>query len=245
MQRWFHISKDPNSVEVMSWRRQHLLASRLGRLVDDRVEYLASLAGGKDVLDIGIVEHTREAVMKPTWLHGRLSKVAKSCLGVDVLEEEVSFVQSLGFKAVCADVTQFDFGRKFEFICCGEVLEHLDAPGQFLASIARLLEPNGRLAVTVPNPWYLNVLIKTIRNGSPYVDSSDHVAWFDPCTMCELGERCGLKLDRFCGVAVRPGNTWATRFGIGLKALWVTLGVRPEIFAKAMIYEFVAADNET
>ncbi len=241
MQRWFDISKDPNCKEVMLWRKQQLVNARTGKLIADRVAYLASLARGKDVLDIGVVEHTRAAIDNPKWLHRHLVESAKSCLGVDILADEVEHLKTLGFNVVCADITTADLGRDFDLVVCGEVMEHLDQPGPFFAAAARLLRSGGRLAITVPNPWYINVVLKSLRNGAPYVDSSDHVSWFDPGAMCEIGQRAGLSLDRYAGVAVQADRNWRTRVFFGLRSAWVMAGVRPEAFAKAIVYEFVAS----
>jgi 2-polyprenyl-3-methyl-5-hydroxy-6-metoxy-1,4-benzoquinol methylase len=242
MRRWYDISNDPISPEVMQNRRENLLKARLGSLFPNRINYFCDLAKGKDVLDVGVVEHTRSAVLSSDWLHKNLSQVAKTCLGVDILEDEVEYLRSLGFNIICADITKAELGQTFDLIVCGEVLEHVDAPGVFLASMAGLLRPTGRIIVSVPNPWYINVLLKTILNGSPYIDNADHVAWFDPCAICELGERCGLVLDRFTGIAVNVRLNWRTRFLFGISPLLMRLGLRPEIFAKAMVYEFVLAE---
>jgi SAM-dependent methyltransferase len=239
MPRWFEISKDPNSKEANQWRRNRLEAARSGKLLQSRIEYITSLAKSKDVLDIGVVEHTREALQSPAWLHRHLARVARSCLGVDILTEEVEFVKSLGFNVVCLDITSTTLPEKFDLVVCGDVIEHLDAPGPLLASAAKMLRPGGRLVISIPNPWYVNNLIKTFVNGSPLVDSVDHVSWQDACTLCELGERTGLILDRFSGVAVEANSTWRARLFFGLQPLWVLLGARPEAFAKTIVYEFV------
>lgn len=244
MKRWFQISKDPNSPEVMQFRRTSLAASREENLVDSRVEYLCKLAKGKSVLDIGVVEHTSEAINSPDWLHKHLYQSAKTCLGVDILEEEVKNLQSLKFNVIHADVTKSPLKQKFDVIICGEVLEHLDTPGHLLGSAAEMLTPGGRFVLSVPNPWYINVVIKNVLNGTPYIDNADHVSWFDPCTLCELGQRHGLMLDRFTGIAVKNRSNFRTKVFFSLAPLLMHLGLRAELFAKTMIYEFVLAQGD-
>lgn len=242
MKRWYEISKDPNAPEVLQARQKDLLVGRTKNLVNDRIKYLCELARGKDVLDVGIVEHTREAVHSPEWLHKCLSNVANSCLGIDILENEVNYLRSLGFNVLCVDITNNPLESKFDLIICGEVLEHLDAPGHFLSNTVKMLKPNGRIVISVPNPWYINVILKNILNGKPYVDNADHVSWFDPCTLCEVGQRHGLVLDKFTGIAVENLSNLRAKLFFSLQPLLIRLGLRPEIFAKTMIYEFVIAE---
>ncbi|WP_315789084.1 class I SAM-dependent methyltransferase [Fischerella sp. JS2] len=241
MKRWYQLSKDPNSSEVMQFRKEILTKARKGKLINSRIDYLCNLVKGRNVLDIGVVEHTIEAIHSPDWLHKNLCQHAKTCLGVDILEDDVKKLQSMGFNIICADITQSPLEEKFDVIVCGEVLEHLDTPGNLLASATKMLLPEGRLVLSVPNPWYINVVLKNILNGSPYIDNVDHVCWFDPCTLCELGERHGLILDNFIGVAVTAQelSNLHTKVFFGLTPFFINLGIRPEIFAKTMIYEFV------
>ena len=177
MQRWQEISRDPNAPEVMSMRQAAISQARTCVLIPDRIAYLCNLASGKSVLDIGVVEHTREAVDSPGWLHGHLHRHAKHCLGVDVLESEIDHLRSLDYDVICADITLAPLPQTFDLIMGGEVLEHLSLPGFFMANCAAMLVPGGRLVITVPNPWYCNAIIKSSRRRTIFVDSADHVAY--------------------------------------------------------------------
>ena len=90
MKRWTAIGNDPNSFQIKQERIKDLSVARNWELIPDRVEYLKSLASGKKVLDVGVVEHTISAQDADTWLHKNLCKVADYCLGVDILEAEVN-----------------------------------------------------------------------------------------------------------------------------------------------------------
>jgi 2-polyprenyl-3-methyl-5-hydroxy-6-metoxy-1,4-benzoquinol methylase len=237
--RWYEISSDPNDMVVLRIRQQALNEARVDHLLPDRLQYFCELVQGKDILDVGVVAHTQNAVNSTEWLHRHLSRAARSCLGVDILEQEVAYLKSLGFNVLCEDITQNSLNQKFDVIVCGEILEHLNSPGNLLANVSSMLRPNGRVVISVPNPWYINVMIKSALNGLPYVDNADHVCWFDPCTLCELGERHGLRLDRFIGVAVYTGKGLPAKLLFKLRPALITLGLRPEIFAKTLIYEFI------
>jgi 2-polyprenyl-3-methyl-5-hydroxy-6-metoxy-1,4-benzoquinol methylase len=238
MQRWLHYSKDPNALEVMERRRAAVTKARTSQLVSDRVEYLCQLVAGKSVLDIGVVEHTREATENPSWLHGNLRRHATRCLGVDVLAEEVEYLRTRGYNVLCADITEAPLAEKFDVIIAGEVLEHLDAPGMFMKNCAAMLDFSGRLAITVPNPWYANVMLKNLT-GSSFIDSADHVAWYDASTLYELGQRYGLQLDRYAGIGSTHSRTFRARLFFGLQPILKSLGFSAELFAKSIIFEFV------
>jgi SAM-dependent methyltransferase len=239
MQRWHDISLDPNDPKVMDLRRDAISKARAELPVTDRISYLCNLVHGKSVLDIGVVEHTREAVNSPGWLHGHLKRHAARCLGVDVLGSEVEYLKQQGYNVVLADITQAPLAEKFDVIIGGEVLEHLDAPGMFMRNCAAMLDRGGRLVITVPNPWYINPILKSCFRRHTFVDSADHVAWYDSSTLLELGQRHGFDLDRFTGIAVGDGQTVRAKLMMQLRPLLTRLGVAPQLFAKSIIYEFV------
>jgi SAM-dependent methyltransferase len=161
---------------------------------------------------------------------------------VDVLEAEVFRLRERGYDVVCADITQAPLSSTFDVIIGGEVLEHLNSPGMFMKNCAAMLNSGGRLVITVPNPWYANAIIKSCRRRTTFVDSADHVAWYDPSTLCELGLRHGLRLDRFSGISSDDSKTIRARlFFSGLKPILLMLGFAPEIFSKSIIYEFIQA----
>jgi hypothetical protein len=72
-----------------------------------------------------------------------------------------------------------------------------------MKNCAVMLRSDGRLAITVPNPWYVNAVLKSALRSQTFVDSADHVCWYDASTLVELGQRNGLRLQKFAGVAVR------------------------------------------
>jgi SAM-dependent methyltransferase len=245
MSRWFDISVDPNDPGVQQWRRNQISAARAGELVDDRVGYLCSLAAGKQVLDVGVVEHFVDASEGSQWLHGALCKVARRCLGVDVLEKELAILRQRGYLVQCLDLTKEVLSEQFDLIVVGEVIEHLDAPGLFLRNLARMLKPDGRCVLTTPNPWFINPIIKNLFRASTFVDSVDHTAWFDPSSICELAERADLRLVKFSGVSVGSGaKSRAARALFRPIKAYSAIGFRADLFAKTIIYELVRQDSK-
>lgn len=218
-----------------------MISAASGRLIPDRIDYLCSLAAGKRVLDVGVVDHTLRDPRDPRWLHGRLRQAAAHCVGVDVLDSAVSQLRDWGFDVRCCDLSQRPLNERFDLIVLGEVLEHVESPLALLRSARRMLETGGVVVVTAPNPWYAGTALRSITRSSIYVDNADHCAWFDPCTLCELGDRAGLELYRYAGVKVQSAQKRLTRLFLALAPLWVAIGVKPEFFAKTIIYEFRSA----
>lgn len=246
MNRWYEISLDPNSPELLQQRRVALTKLRTQSLINDRIEYLCELARDKRVLDVGVVEHTVEASDDPRWLHGRLTKAARCCVGVDILAEGVDALQLRGFDVRLIDVTAESLEETFDLIVFGEIIEHVDAPGRIFANARKMLARGGSVVFTTPNPWFINAMAKNVLTNTPqFTDSADHVAWFDPSTMYELGQRHGLALTEFRGIRVRPSRRARLRARLlyGSLPLWSRLGIKPELFAKTLVYRFVALDE--
>lgn len=236
---WSEISSDPNCPEVLSYRTEELARARRPQLIDNRIAHIRHTVAGKKVLDIGVVEHFRASSDADTWLHKHVREAAASCLGVDILEDEVKSLVARGYNVVAHDITTSALNERFDVIVVGDVIEHLNNPSSLFKHAAQMLNPGGRLLISTPNPWYANAILKNLFDGKPFTDSADHVAWFDAGTLCELAHRFGLALDRYAGVKADASPTW--RSGMFMKlapVLTGLLGLRPEVFAKTMIFEF-------
>ena len=118
-----------------------------------------------------------------------------------------------------------------------ELLEHLDAPGLFINNLVQMLRPLGKLVLTVPNPWYANVIYKNMFRSQVFEESVDHVAWFDPWTLSELAERNQLQLDQYRGVAVTNPQTPRAKLLFSMQSVLIGIGLKPEFFAKTLICE--------
>ncbi|HEY5912459.1 MAG TPA: methyltransferase domain-containing protein [Verrucomicrobiae bacterium] len=236
MDEWRKITDDPNEARVVGARQAALARARGAGLLADRVDYLCERARGKRVLDIGVVDHRLRAAGGPGWLHGRLCEVAAECEGVDVLPGEIAELQRRGFSVSCFDVAEARLPRTFDVIVCGDVLEHIDEPGPFLTHCGEMLTEEGVLILTLPNPWYLNVIIKALFGRQVFQENVDHVAWYDPGTLYELADRCGLDLVGYAGVRVRSAKGLAGRVFFRLLGAG-GFGLRREVLAKTMVYE--------
>jgi SAM-dependent methyltransferase len=206
-----------------------------------RTAYLVARCTGKNILDVGIVEHNKDAYLTDRWLHRHLSSVAQECLGVDVMKPELMYLHDQGFNVLYHDFTEKPMAAEFDVIVCGDVLEHVSNTGSFLSNLQKSLSSNGILLLTLPNPWYVNCLLKNVWGSQVFVDNADHVAWHDYHTILELGIRSGLSLRLIQGITVNNHRSLASSLLSRLSPIAVKLGFKPLLFCKTIIYEFKSA----
>lgn len=164
-----------------------------GREQMRRPNFIVSFVQGKDVLDIGVVQHTVAAYERPSWIHKHICQEAAYCVGIDCLEEGVNFLRSKGFNVYNGNAETFDLGRKFDVVVAGEIIEHLDNVGIFLDNVLRHLNFKGCLVLTTPNPWFWGRSWQALF-GEPDANP-EHTAWFSIGMLRELLLRHGLEIE--------------------------------------------------
>lgn len=232
--RWTDLAADPMDPAAIHHRRRLLRAARRTP-VPDRVDYLRSLAAGRTVLDIGVVDHSLANDRQERWLHGELAVAAKTCLGVDILADEIALLRKRGYNVRTIDITRERLGERFDLVVCGEVVEHVGNPGEFFNATRELLRPAGRFVVTTPNPYALRRIVQYLRNRPD--ENVDHVTLISPWGIMEFAERAGLVLDAYRGVQYGPADGKAGH----LRRPWLRrmLWIPPEAACETMIYEMV------
>lgn len=195
MPDWTKFSDDPNHREAKAAVRAWLPTAR--RIHDDRniLDFIENLVRDQNVLDIGIVSHSARYFDLADWRHGRIAKLAKSCLGIDILEPLVEELKSRGFNVACVDATsKVDLGSRYDVVFIGDVVEHVNNPCDLLAFGGRHLSETGRMYVTTPNPFSRKFYRQFDRDNGALVVNLDHVAWITPTQAMELARRAGLRL---------------------------------------------------
>lgn len=140
-----------------------------------REEIIQPLIAGKDVLDIGSVGQTESYRLWHT-----LKAYAKSLAGIDTQAGDDG-------RIVVGNMETYDFGRHFDVVVAGDVIEHVDNQGLFLDNIHRHLHPDGRLILTTPNAKWLTVFAKP---------NPTHTLWHDRYTLAYLLGRHGFAIER-------------------------------------------------
>lgn len=170
------------------------------RLVD-RVAELQSLVRDRRVIDLGFVDEGQMDAKRGrgTWLHEVVADAAREAVGVDADDAGVALARALGFDAYSADVEDREALEALELepgevVVAGELLEHLDGPGDFLEAVKVLVAPGGVLVLTTPNAHSLTNALAAVA-GRELVNP-DHVAWLSWRTLETLLARHGWRLDR-------------------------------------------------
>ena len=233
---WTVVSDDPNNRGAKAVVRQWLESARRVRGDIDLLSYIESFARGKRVLDIGVVSHSARYLDLPDWRHGRISRAARYCVGIDILEPLVDELNQRGFNVRCMDATsEADLGERFDFVFIGDVIEHVDNAVKLLRFAARHLTSEGRLYVTTPNP-FSRKFFRQFRRDGVMVVNLDHVSWITPTQAMELARRAGIRLAAYH--LVKPINPLA--FAI---RRWIIWRLEPVEFSfPDYLYEFVRHD---
>jgi len=159
----------------------------------------AALAPGARVLDVGA-----------KW--GGLAQAARAegldidYTGLDLSEENVEKAAALGVDVRLADVSQpLPVGDgEFDCVVCLELLEHLPQPLALLVEIRRVLKPDGRAVLSVPNPYSWVEVFRELF-GRP--DPEGHLNAFTTPVMENLLGLAGMRLERRLGTSLRLPKT--------------------------------------
>ena len=153
----------------------------------DRAVFVLSRCKGKVVLDIGASGE----------MHNVIALVTSKCYGIDretgpgitVIDLDSLMPNPPGHM----DLRHWCFPG-VEVIVCGEVIEHLSNPGNFLNWLRRSW-PGVPVIVTVPNA-FCSINQRAMRKGHENCNI-DHVAWYSPRTIKTLLGRAGYTIKEF------------------------------------------------
>ena len=165
----------------------------------DREKFIIEECTNKRVLHLGCADwpFTEGRIQDGTWLHYKLSTVARTCLGVDDHGESVvSLSNDYGINNIIVGdaerLGELDIG-KFEVVVAGEIIEHLNNPGLLFESVKNVLEEDGKLLITTINAYCLRRFVR-IPFGRESVHP-DHVYYFSHSTLMTLATRFGFILE--------------------------------------------------
>ena len=158
----------------------------------DREGFILRRCDGRVVLDIG--------ASGP--MHEMICEIAKSCYGID--REDSPGVVGIDLDDVASELPRY---ADVELVVCGEVLEHLSNPGQFLDKLRAAYKCP--IIFTVPNAFHNSSQFWVRQHGLENVNI-DHVAWHSPRTLRTLLERAGMEV-----------SLWASYHGEG----WLAEGI--------------------
>jgi 2-polyprenyl-3-methyl-5-hydroxy-6-metoxy-1,4-benzoquinol methylase len=159
----------------------------------------ANLASGERVLDIG-------AKWGGFALCARTSGIEPIYTGLELSEANVRKAVGHGLDVRSADVSHelpVEDGQ-YDCVVCLELLEHLVAPVQLLGEIRRVLKPDGRAVLSVPNPYSWVEVYRELF-GRP--DPEGHLSGFTTPIMENVLALAGLRLEQRLGTFFRIPRT--------------------------------------
>ena len=190
------------------------------RLVQ-RLPFIIEMCKGKKVLHLGCTNspYTEEAIDNNMLLHFELEKVAESLYGIDSDENAIEVLNAHGakniYRADLENLDALDLNEAFDVIVAGEMIEHLNNPGQFLFGIRRFMNAESRLLITTINAYCgMRFIWYGLRGkrGRAEPVHPDHVAYYSYSTLSLLLKRHQLNVERFLfydlGKEHRPHNRW-------------------------------------
>lgn len=157
----------------------------------------------------------------------------------------------------CADLERIKLaecfaGRRYDFIVCADILEHLRQPGAPLAQLTDLLAPDGRVLLSVPNAAYAGLIAELLAGDFRYrpegLLDETHLRFFTRASLLRLLAEHGLRsialdatvvpLDQSEFVGQWTAGGWAETLS---PAVIRALLDRPE----ALIYQFLVTAAPT
>jgi 2-polyprenyl-3-methyl-5-hydroxy-6-metoxy-1,4-benzoquinol methylase len=158
----------------------------------DRNELLLHLVANRKVLHFGCCDHLNlieEKITNGSHLHTNITKVATECVGLDINEESLTKLSSLGvsncyYYDLLSSNNSFIENKEYDFVLLGEILEHIPNPVEFLNLIAKKFVNAKEIIVTVPNAFSTKNFYN-IKQGVEEINT-DHKYWFTPYTIAKV-----------------------------------------------------------
>jgi len=152
---------------------------------DIRLKKIAQLVQGKKVLDIGFAQSPNPHLADFDVVGYDLNKSDDEAV-LDIYKQQI--------QADVKDISSVLQGFVFDTIICGELIEHLEDPYQFLRDLKSLMTAASVLLLTTPNPLTPTVLPFEIVGSKKYFFTSEHTYYFLPRWVERLLERSGFEL---------------------------------------------------
>ena len=146
------------------------------------------------ILDVGCVGPP-DAIYSDfyPWLHGKLVEKFSNVLGIDIQKEAIEELKKQGYNVICCDMENFETDEKFDTIVAAEVIDYFSNIGNFFDYCRKHLKDNGKLIITVANPFKIELFIRKIF-GKELNVSPGHVAWYDEIVLSQLARRHGFEV---------------------------------------------------
>lgn len=155
--------------------------------IHDINSYLKRYILDKEVLDVGFADDKGISITLPHWIHKFIRNNAKYVIGLDLDRNAITKLNHHGYNCIFGDAQNFNLHRKFDVIFAGELIEHLENPGQFLDCAKKHLNKGGLLIITTPNQFSI---VRFIGNLFGLLhENPEHVLVHNKDTLAHLAKR--------------------------------------------------------
>ena len=173
----------------------------------------------------------------------RVRALGHHVTGVDALEIPGVRARTDDFhRADLAQGIPHDVGTGYDMVIARDVLEHLPRPDETLREILRVLRPDGRLLLSVPNfeHWYprARVMLGLFGYDRRGILDQTHLRFFTRASLRKLVRSCGFDIleEAYTGL---PIETVAGNGGLATRAVrkidtWLVRR-RPTLFAYQLV----------
>jgi len=122
---------------------------------------------------------------------------ANDVIGADINEECLRYLAAKGWPTILFDLEALWplAPRSFDLVLLGDVLEHLFAISHVISEARRVVKPDGRILVAVPNAGYWRRRLRLLLQGDLGSDLSDHIRYFSPKSLARVCRSAGLTVD--------------------------------------------------
>jgi 2-polyprenyl-3-methyl-5-hydroxy-6-metoxy-1,4-benzoquinol methylase len=154
---------------------------------------LLDLVGsGKRVLDVGC---------SSGYLARPLSERGCTVVGIERDASAAAVAREVCAEVLVGDIEAMDlpFERdSFDVVLCGDLIEHLRDPEQFLVRMRSLLRPGGRLVISTPNVANWTIRLGLLGGRWRYTERGildrTHLHFFTRKTLVQMLERAGYQV---------------------------------------------------
>lgn len=124
---------------------------------------------------------------------------------------------------IIADALNLPFRSKsFDFINANQIIEHVDGAIYALSEWKRLLKPQGKIRLCLPNVTYYRRLIRYILN-KPVTQNHGHIQCVTISELMNLTEHVGLKILSSRFITEKWRGESVSRFRLIMKHLQISI----------------------
>jgi len=130
-----------------------------------------------------------------------MNKVSE-LVGIELCEPAAEQAKTFYDKMYCHNVESLDlpYSDYFDYVICGDILEHLNDPWDMVSRIAKMLKKDGALICSIPNIRYWQIITDLTLHGRwDYTDSgildSTHLRFFTKSTFFEMLHKANYQIE--------------------------------------------------